>query len=80
MTKNTITFIITIRVRICISDRLKGEDTMRDKKKLAIGIIFLLGACYFIFKMVTMEMESYYITGMIVFTILGGAFIRNAKY
>ena len=52
---------------------------MRDKTKLATGVVFLLGSLYFFVNVVTKEMESYFILGMIVCAILGINFIRNSK-
>jgi len=53
---------------------------MRDKSKLTVGIVFLLGSVYFLVNLLTKEMESFYITGIIICAILGVAFIRNSKY
>lgn len=53
---------------------------MKNKNKLITGIVFLLGAFYLIFNMFTREIQSSYVTGLIVFTILGIAFIKNSKY
>ncbi|MBK5245932.1 MAG: hypothetical protein JJE49_01510 [Peptostreptococcaceae bacterium] len=52
---------------------------MRDKSKLTVGIVFLLGSVYFLVNLLTKEMESYFISGMIVCAISGIAFIRNSK-
>jgi hypothetical protein len=56
------------------------REKMKDKSKLIIGICFLLAAVYMLFKMFTQEMETFYITGFIIFTIIGIGFTRNAKY
>lgn len=53
---------------------------MKDKKKMIVGIVLLLGAVYFLVNILTKEMESFYVTGMILFTILGLGFLRNARY
>ena len=53
---------------------------MRDKTKLATGVVFLLGSVYFLVNVLTKEMESFYVTGIVVCAILGIAFIRNSKY
>ncbi len=53
---------------------------MKDKKKMTIGIVMLLGAVYFLFNILTKEMESFYVTGLILFTVLGLGFLRNARY
>lgn len=53
---------------------------MKDKKKMIIGIVLLLGAAYSLLNILTKEMESFYVTGLILFTLLGLAFLRNARY
>ncbi len=57
-----------------------GRLTMKDKKKMIVGIVLLLGAVYFLINILTKEMESFYVTGLILFTILGLGFLRNARY
>ena len=53
---------------------------MRDKNKMIVGIVFLIGAIYFVYSMLTKDLKSFYITGTIVFTILGLGFIKNSRY
>jgi membrane-bound ClpP family serine protease len=53
---------------------------MKDKKKMIVGIVLLLGAVYFLVNILTKEMESFHVTGLILFTILGLGFLRNARY
>lgn len=53
---------------------------MRDKSKLTVGIAFLFGSGYFLVNLLTKEVASYFISGMIICAILGIAFIRNSKH
>jgi len=53
---------------------------MRDRTKLIVGVVFLLGALYSLVNILTKELQSFYVTGMILFTIIGLAFIRNSRY
>lgn len=53
---------------------------MRDRTKLIVGIVFLLGALYSLVNILTKDLQSYYVTGMILFFVLGLAFIRNSRY
>ncbi len=53
---------------------------MKDKRKAAIGIALLLGSLYSLISILTKEPESFYVTGLIVFFILGIGFLRSARY
>nr|WP_315024668.1 hypothetical protein [uncultured Aminipila sp.] len=50
-----------------------------DKKSLIIGIAFLLGAAYCILSLVTKKFESYTLTGLFLFTLIGIAFIKKSR-
>ncbi|MFV0517521.1 MAG: hypothetical protein ACK5MV_08995 [Aminipila sp.] len=50
-----------------------------DKKSLTVGIIFLLGSAYCLFYLLTKEFESFALTGLIIFALIGLAFIRRCK-
>ncbi|WP_312353544.1 hypothetical protein [Aminipila sp.] len=50
-----------------------------DKNSLMIGIAFLIGSAYCILELVTKEFKSFTLTGLILFTLVGIAFIRKSK-
>lgn len=50
-----------------------------DKNNLRIGIAFLLGSGYCLFDLVTRGFKSFTLSGLILFTLVGLAFIRKAK-
>ena len=50
-----------------------------EKRNFIIGIIFIIAALYCIFRMVTIEVASHTITGVILFTIVGVGFIKKSR-
>jgi hypothetical protein len=53
---------------------------MKDKSKLVVGIIFIMGSAYYLVDLLTREMKSFYITGIITCAILGVAFIKSSRH
>ena len=52
---------------------------MDEKKYLLFGILFILAALYCVFRMITIEVASHTITGVVLFTIVGLGFIKKAR-
>lgn len=50
-----------------------------DKNSLIIGIVFLLGAGYCLFDLITQGLKSFSITGIILFTLVGIGFIKKSR-
>ena len=50
-----------------------------NKRNLIIGIGFLMGSVICIVSMFTHKMETYYITGLFLFTVIGIAFLKKSK-
>lgn len=50
-----------------------------DKRRLGIGIAFLICTCLCVLGWVRQGFTSYYLTGSILFTIVGIGFIRSAR-
>lgn len=50
-----------------------------EKKDLIVGIIFILAAIYCVFRMITIDIASYSVTGAILFTIVGVGFIKKSR-
>lgn len=53
---------------------------MRDKSKVIVGVSFLLGGVYFLINILTKDMETFFVSGMVLCIVLGLAFLRNSKY
>lgn len=51
----------------------------RDKRKVIIGIIFLLFTVLCIMKWATIGYRTYLLTGAVLFTIVGTGFLRSSK-
>lgn len=51
-----------------------------DKKNLILGVLFLLLAVLSAVCIFTMEFRIYYATGLVLFVIIGLAFLRRAKH
>lgn len=59
---------------------LQGGFSMYwDKRKLGMGIAFLICTCLCILAWIRQGFSSYYLTGSILFTIVGVGFIRSAR-
>lgn len=50
-----------------------------EKRDLIIGIIFVIAALYCVFRMATLGVASYTVTGAILFTIVGVGFIKKSR-
>ena len=51
-----------------------------DKRKIFMGILFLFFTVICIIGIVTKGVTTYYITGSIIFTIIGLGCIRTSRY
>lgn len=50
-----------------------------DKRYLFIGILFLILAVNCVAFLIHKDFSTYYVSGLVIFTFLGIAFIRRAK-
>ncbi len=50
-----------------------------NSRNVIIGILFILGAAYCGFRLATMKFESYALSGLILFTLVGLMFLRRAR-
>lgn len=50
-----------------------------DKKSLLIGIVFLAGGAFCLSEMFTNGLKSFTLTGLILFTLIGIAFIKKSR-
>lgn len=50
-----------------------------NKQRLGLGIGLLIGTCLCILSWYSRGFTSYYLTGSILFTIIGIGFIRSAR-
>ncbi len=50
-----------------------------DKKNLIAGILFLLGALILVIYLLTEQFQTFYVTGIVVFTLVGVAFLKRAR-
>ena len=50
-----------------------------EKKNLVAGIAFLFGTVVCVYSLITREFQTLYVTGAVVFTIVGVAFLKRAN-
>lgn len=50
-----------------------------DKNSLLIGLAFFVGSAYCLFDILTNNIKSYTITGVILFSLVGAAFIKKSR-
>lgn len=50
-----------------------------NKQRLCLGIFLLICTCFCVFSWIRQGFSSYYLTGTVLFTILGIGFIRSAR-
>lgn len=50
-----------------------------ERKSLIIGVLFFIASAYCGFSLLTKGFESYSLSGLVLFALIGLAFVRRAR-